>query len=213
MTEAEILEQHLKYQEPDQTSRFRYFSSLTAAVRDARHATRRELDTGQKIPGESHGSWLGALGYFTVLDQIGTCFREKDKSRISSKGVVAALEHFTELNQSVANALYALRCSFAHDFSLFNFNKNKANLCHRFLVVADSETPLVVAAKRTWNGDPFDDSPEVFTLINLEAFGDLAEAIYNRLLQLAESKRLEINLKYGSRELAAKYAFAIFKWK
>lgn len=209
MTEREAIENHLFYQEPDPRRNVYYFSSLIGAIRDAREATGRNLKTGEKIIGKPHGSWLGALGYFTVLDQVGTCFKEKKAPVDKLRGVTAALTRFSNLEETVVDALYALRCSFAHDFSLFNFNKKKASLCHRFTLVADPAYPLIVLPETCWDGDSYDDRPAVFTLVNLLAFGDVVEAIYARLLELAEMNDLDIILKDGARELLAKYSHAL----
>jgi hypothetical protein len=46
------------------------------------------------------------------------------------------------------------------------------------------------------------------TIINLEAFGDLVESIYQELLKLAQTKQLEITLKGGSDELVRRYSFS-----
>jgi hypothetical protein len=50
-----------------------FFSSLYKGLVDCRSATNRDIRTGENLPTEEHDSWVGALGYFALLDLIGTC--------------------------------------------------------------------------------------------------------------------------------------------
>src|SRR4051794_7281050 len=77
----------------------RQTSGFVAIHRDARQATQRDPDTGRKVSGGHYGSWLGALGYMVLLDQIGSCFKPANPSRSVSSGnsFDKALMHFTDL--------------------------------------------------------------------------------------------------------------------
>lgn len=212
-TDQDALTEHLFFQDvgPDGV---RYFSSLVAAIRDGRWASNRDLKTGALLNnGKGHGSWLGTLAYFTALDQIGTCFSIKGKKADGLTGIKAALLRFTDLDQLTRDALYALRCSFAHDYSLFNISRNskKPELTHRFTVLADPEYPLVKLAPKQWNGDLYDHAAEVFTLVNLLKLCDLVEQIYANLIELSTKNELRIILSDGSKELLEKYGHAIVK--
>src|SRR5437667_9963527 len=88
-------------------------------------ATGRISDTGDKDKEKAnlHGSWSGTLTYMALLDQIGRCFRRKDKvlksdqkGNIERRGFLITLELFTNLESKKRFALDALRCSFSHEF-------------------------------------------------------------------------------------------------
>jgi hypothetical protein len=82
MTEEHILANlaiklHLSYHPPAEG--IHIFSGFTAALRDARTAAGRD-ELGKKVDHTKYGSWLGAIGYMALLDQIGTCFKPKQQS-------------------------------------------------------------------------------------------------------------------------------------
>jgi hypothetical protein len=199
-----FIKNHFFLSEPDAATGTQHFSSLTGAIRAARETTGRDVSTGEKKTGEPHGNWLGVLGYFTVLDQVGSCF-QRISSSSSSKGVPSALKQFTNLNQADIKALYALRCSFAHDFSLFNKNEKRPDLWHRFVVLANNEYPLIKLPEKPWDGDIFTDSPDVFTVVNLEKLGDLVEDVFRTLIELAKDNKLQTRSKCDPNEISAKY--------
>jgi hypothetical protein len=107
------------------------FTAFTAVLRDARGITKRDPDTGRLDPEVKHGhlgSWLGALGYMVLLDQIGRCFKPKRDAPEQGPPMVKALKHFSGLTDEKTCAIFALRCAFAHDYGLWigtrtqNFN-------------------------------------------------------------------------------------------
>lgn len=179
------------------------------ALRDARKFTKRDQDTGQKLSVDScgnHGSWLGSIGYLALLDQIGGCFKPKGASNISGNCIIKALRYFSNIDQKEADAIYALRCSLAHDFGLFNHNTKKPNLTHLFTLHQGPSGSVVTLPKIQWDGDYQNITPDNSTCINLEALGDLVEAIYLELLRLASNQELEIVLAGGAVELLTKYS-------
>lgn len=182
-------------------------SGLRAGLEDARSSTGRFPATGAKIIGASHGSWLGAVGYMIVLDQIGSCFKPESIPPVSGNTIEKALSYFSNLNQAERNALYALRCAFAHDYSLYNVNSKKPEYTHQFGVGVGTNAPVVTLPQQAWDGD-YNRKPDISkTIINLEAFGDLVEDVFRQLWQLAESQQLEVVLEGGSDALLQRYAF------
>jgi hypothetical protein len=97
-------------------------SSLEANLADCRDLTKRDPKTGAGLPGQSSGSWLGAIGYLVLLDQIGGAVRNLQPRRTltGSSGFERALADFTEKTDDEAICLYALRNSLAHHYSLVN---------------------------------------------------------------------------------------------
>lgn len=187
------------------------YSAFIAALRDARLATGRNPNTGDKINTLLLGSWLGTMGYLALLDQIGKCFKPKGMATLSTRReIIKALTYFSNLNERKKYAIYALRCSFAHDFSLFNIpqrERDKALLQHHFVVGVGKDAPLITFPDQgnDWNGVYQDKSSENRTSVNLEKLGDLVEDICQKIREYADSDELEITLNGGADELACRY--------
>jgi hypothetical protein len=184
-----------------------YFSSLYKGLVDCRSATNRDLETGEKLPSKDHDSWLGALGYLVLVDLVGTCLTRKHLNQESpnSPPFISALEAFGGLSREEISALYALRCAFAHDFSLYNVHPRKPELTHYFQLRIDADAPLVLHAKRQWDGDYRHTPAECATAIGLTRIGDLVEDIYVTLQRLAKSQDLKVKLPGGALELIDRY--------
>ena len=186
------------------------FSGFIAALRDARKFTARDQETGQKISGQSFGdlgSWLGAIGYIVLLDQIGSCFKPISAATVSENTITKALKYFSTLPEKEIDAIYALRCAFAHDYSLYNINRSKPSLTHHFKVHQSPTFPLVKLPQQQWDGDYTNMNDRNKTTINLEALGDLVETICAQLFALASQNDLEVTLIGGTDELLQRYSF------
>ena len=182
----------------------RMASALIRALGSIRKETGRDKD-GLKILGEDHGSWLGAIGYMVILDQIGNCFRPRTRPNFHNlNSIQKALRYFTHLGHLRINAIYALRCALAHDYSLCNYHKDQS-LQHRFVVTQGEIPPLVKLPRVPWDGDILKNERRNVTVVNLEKLGDLVETIYRRLIDLHKHNGLEISLKGGPNELLQRY--------
>lgn len=191
------------------TPEYTFFSGFMGALRDARKFTRRDQDTGSKLAADSfgdHGSWLGAIGYLALLDQIGSCFKPKGVQTIAGVPIVKSLLYFGGLTKDEANAIYALRCAFAHDFSLLNIHPKNPHMNHRFTVCQGTSTPVVTLPAIMWDGIISNLTQQNVTWVNLEALGDLVEKIYRQLLYLNFTGDLLIELEGGAKELFLRYS-------
>ncbi|MDP3442663.1 MAG: hypothetical protein Q8T08_07335 [Ignavibacteria bacterium] len=196
------------------------FSGLCGGLKDARKMSGRHMDTGEKFLQNSisciddngpyfrgHlGSWLGTMGYMTLLDQIGKCYKPKGKSKINENisAIKKCLKYFTRLGDEEIDTIYALRNAFFHDYSIFNKYNGKNTIFHLFHSPIE---PLLKAPKEKWDGDYNNVKPECVTWANLEAICDLVEKIYEELQQLASNNQLEIELDGGHKELLRRYIF------
>jgi hypothetical protein len=193
-----------------------WVSSLVAVLRDARAATGRYLATGEVSPKQrGSGSWLGVLGYMVMLDQIGECFRPADASSLpnGTPDLIKALTYFAdEIPDRERQALYALRCSFAHDYSLVNIPSNRrTDRLHHFRLSEDpTPCPLVDLPAVPWDGDIARRSVSTATRVSLRRLGDVAESMYTRLLGLHSRRELSIALPGGAAELRARFAFTVY---
>jgi hypothetical protein len=192
-----------------------FFSGFCGALKDARKMTGRNVNTGEKDGSNEFGhlgSWLGTIGYLTLLDQIGRCFKRVNGPIIedNKSGIIKALKHFSPLDDNQINAIYALRNSFAHDFSLQNIN-GRAGLTHHFVVDNSSTEPLIILPSEVWDGDLASKSNINLTKINLQALGDEVEKLVKNLIQLNSDNQVEIILEKGQEELIKRYFFVTGK--
>ena len=122
-----------------------FVSNFWALVRDARLIADRDLESGDpnnppRAPKES--IWPSSLLYMVLMDQIGTAFEPRgEHPEYPGQGFRNALDLFATkvmpLSTDEQAALYALRCSFAHDYSLVNVpsNSRRVELFHLFQLV------------------------------------------------------------------------------
>jgi len=173
------------------------FSSLVALLRDCRELTGRNTETGKR--NHSHDkdksdNWLGAIGYLTVLDQIGKCYRLTKKEQITNNSIIKALKYFSDLDEDEIFAIYALRCSFAHDYSLFNINTNKKGFTHHFTVTGHGYHRIINLPSKPWDGDFGNRKVDNMTVINIPLLTDLIEDIINKLKSFIHSGELELEI-------------------
>lgn len=216
--QKETLLQYLKEPQPFNYKGEQRYSTLVAGLRDCRANTKRSPITGifdNTLKGHP-GNWLGTIGYFTILDQIGSCFKMKecDKKTQSKNSIKLAIENFgydlIDNDNKKLNALIALRNSFTHDFNLLNVPNGKNLLqTHKFTVMADVNDFWVVRLpEKQWNGDietkDFYDTSNT-TYINLFGLGQLVEKIYSRICNLINDDKLDLNMDLVT--LINKYTF------
>ena len=142
-----------------------------------------------------------------LLDQIGTCFKPSASSLITTGNAISkALKYFSTLSDGEINALYALRCAFAHDYSLYNIN-SRPGLTHCFEVAIRPGKPAVTLPASPWDGDYQNKPKSCHTIVSLQGIGDLVEGICGQLFDLANEGKLDVLLTNGSDELLQRYSF------
>lgn len=209
ISETQAIDAHLNDRPPitlPDGTKIKVISGFWACVCDTRNFTGRD-STGKVIDFEKCRSWLGNIGYLVLLDQIGSCFKDKNKAPETGSPIQKALKYFSVLSQDEADAIYALRCALAHDYSLVNKNANKPNLQHQFALTGGTGT-LMVKPPQPWDGDLLNRTQNNQTMIDMEQLGNLVEGVYARVLELASRGELEVVLAGGKNELIARYTFA-----
>lgn len=207
LTEKEIISLHLHLLEAHD-EKTTVFSSLTAALRDARLNTGRDLETGKDISTESSklGNWSGAICYMIILDQLGKCYKPKGKLAYSNlNSFTRCLKYYTHLSDAEVDALYALRNAFAHDYSISNSDAKHDSLRHHFTLLGERASKFIVLPSKPWGGFPDQKTPENVTYISLPYLGDLVEEIWKVLLEINQRNELEIILKGGAKEIQTRY--------
>ena len=191
-----------------------FFSSYTAALRDARLITGRSLLTGKpkKNIGKQLniknplGCWAGALVYLVLIDHIGKFFRNKNPTRIIKDKndneidtpFIKGLSDFSTLLEDEIRALYGLRCAFAHNYGLYNNedagDTNKKNIHFFELSISQPSNKIIKLPNKPWDGKDFSDNKKNFiTEINIKLLGDLVEDMHFKLKDLVKKNGLEIN--------------------
>ena len=132
---------HLSKRDP--TGEIEMTSGFTKGLTETRQAAGRDPSTGKKITGRDHPSWQRAIGYLALLDQIGSRFKPKSCAAVSGNTISKALGYLSTLTSQEIDAVYALRCAFAHDFSLYNINQKRPSLTHCFKVLGSPDGPLI----------------------------------------------------------------------
>ncbi|MEA3476079.1 MAG: hypothetical protein U9R23_06555 [Candidatus Cloacimonadota bacterium] len=183
------------------------FSSFNMALYEIRRVTKRDELTGQRNFSYENNSWLGAIGYMSLLDMIGACFKPQDTTTIDeNRDFVRALKYFSEdLTEDEMLALYALRCALTHDFSLCNYNPNNPKLSHIFILRIGNNDKVVKLPTTSWDGSYDNRTEDNQTIIDIEIFGDIVEAICKKIASLAKQNKLEIILTGGADELISRF--------
>jgi len=171
-----------------------YKSSFMGALRDARAVGERDVETGAVLAGAESGSWLAAVGYLVLLDQVGTCFTLAGYVP-GGPSFVDALRCFSPLaDEPSIQALYAVRNALAHDYALFNRNLGNPLRNHAFNYTADPAAPLIQLPAQPWTGQYVNIPQAQTTIVNVRKVGDLVEEVVARLRQEHQNGQLEIRL-------------------
>jgi hypothetical protein len=216
----------LKYLDPYQPFEFMSslrYSTLLVGLRDCRAYTKRDIQTGSYDSGIAQGdegNWLATIGYFTILDQLGSCYKPigEPEPAGNANTIKFAIEKFAydmlENDDKKLNALIGLRNAFTHDFNLLNIPRDSRMVWlqqHKFTVTVDTANSWIVKLpSRLWDGNIdgknfYDNSDSTF--VNLFGIGNLAETIYSKITLLNKANGLELRMPLI--RLINKYTFVI----
>ncbi len=196
------------------------YSSLVSVLKECRKATQRNIDSGYPDPSQlcgGAGNWLGAIGYFSVLDLIGSTFKIAGHNNKDEKGnsIEFAIKSFGQgyvdiNNAAEISAIVALRHAFAHNLNLLNVKPYKLSLQHKFTVYPENNKEVVKLPITQWDGDvagkKFAQNDDR-TYINIFGIGNMTEEIYERIKKGISSGGVELQI--DDRVLVNKYTFII----
>jgi hypothetical protein len=220
MNETELLLKYFGEKQPFDSPLGIRISTAIAGLRDSRTNTRRDVNTGEFDPEITHGdigNWLGAMGYMTVLEQLGTSLTLKNQDALKNRSsILRALTFFySGMSELEIHALIALRNAFFHDFNLINIpgpqSRYKNEQTHRFVVYAHSNGKIVDLPSTHWDGNYENKSwdKDTETMVNLFKFGNLVENIVKNV----RSKILLGQVETTEKNIFAflnKYTFIIY---
>lgn len=186
-------------------------SSLSAALRDCRNAQGRD-GVGRLPQGAEAASWLGAVGYLCVLDQLDSAIQPKAKpSPTGNFGVLNQFLDGSAPTEPEVEALYGLRCALAHDYSLLNEGRGrKAELRRHIFQLSGGPDQLLKLPRsdHRWDGVYGDDSARHDpTVVSLPAVGDLVEKLVASVRAAHVRGEVEIACPGGAVEMSERYFF------
>jgi len=148
-----------------------------------------------------------------LVDQMGTAF-ELDGASAGTQSFRSALNLFARpvlpLSADEINAIYALRCSFAHDYSLVN-STTKPGLAHLFIVTWSLDRPLVDIPIPAWDGDTGAPLPPRRTIVNLKVLEELVEGMVVVVQDAARDGSLRLAHGMLVKEFTERYSFGLTK--
>jgi hypothetical protein len=171
-----------------------YKSPYMAALTDARAATGRKVSDGTIEDASKLGNWAGTLAYMVLIEHIGIYLSKTVGASTESRAFTRALADFTTLNHPERMALYALRCAFAHQYSLINVgqgNQVDAVLLHHQFVVHRDET-LITFPATPWNCVRGPATEGLITQVSVKKIGDLVEGMHTQLLAMVGAGQLVV---------------------
>lgn len=203
-------------------------STLAAALREARALTGRDRITGSER--EPSLSWPGAATYLLLILQLGhavkpcpgtrSAFAQRriDHPRVGPRRAPhqlkpgssewqfrSTLVDYSTIDDDLdVSALWALRCSFAHDFSLVNTHSTRSDLRHRFRL--SDLGSIVQRPSRRWSGTfPGRLRAEQSTAVNLHAIGQVVEDVVSNIR--AADRRGLVRPRLDPEEFQARFLF------
>ncbi len=185
-------------------------SSFIMALKSARYCMGRDIETGKSFDDEAGGipavyamrdvivdNWMfdearfmGMTMYLILLDQMGCVFALKDKiADRNESGVKYALECFSNMSKDECDAIYALRCTLAHNFGLAT--ETRRGKAYKFILSFDVNSPFVSLPAKEWNRDYSDKSDETSTTIGIYALCNEIESVVNKIYDAYERGNLK----------------------
>lgn len=162
-----------------------YRSSLEALQRDARGTGGRDADSGELLDADHTRSWLSAMGYLALVDQVSKALHVPLR-RKGTTPFELLLVHSAGLAEDEAAAIYALRCAFVHNYGLRNDPRPRVTdedriraLLHMFNLSATGG-PLVQIGDRSFLVDGAVADIET-TVVDLRSLGNTVEALVRSL--------------------------------
>ena len=191
------------------------YSCLMIALQDARKISGRDINSGKMQNNilKNHQcifnpfSFIGVINYLLILELIGGIFKKKSYSN-NNNNIYNALCQFSSLSVIDIYTIIALRNSLAHNYGLINIPKAKkeySTKLHKFILLNDISSNLIVYPKNKWNLDYSDKSDETATQISIVNLQDLIENVYQKVIEEINNNSVELTLKGEVEELKARF--------
>lgn len=206
-TDLVALDAHVKQGGLDSSGRI---STFNLALSDARKLMGRDTTTGRPDPAVQtpFSSWGGIVLYLVLLEQIGKSLRPlHGRPAKSEKPLETAIRQFAPgaTTKKDRQALYGLRCAFAHEFGLVNDRKGPYQRVFRLYPYGLRR--MVVPPRRIWNGKMATASRTTATRVDLSQVADLAEQVVDGVRRSAQ--RGELRSRSDLAELKKRFTVVV----
>lgn len=215
--EKKIILDYLNFDQPFVFAGQKRNSTLIEALKASRAITKRNIETSQldlTLSNGHPGNWLGAIGYLTILDQIGSCFKNIDTDNKGDRensikyAVKSFAFEFMDNDLKKLNALIGLRHAFAHDFNLVNINQGNASQQHRYAVSWRDSNTIIILPENKWDGIISEKDftrLDNITFANLYGLGNMVENIYRKLIMGVTNDK--VTIQTDIKKMINKYTF------
>lgn len=215
MDKQTAIDIHLSLQEPYKVNEIGYYSCLGHALKEARTVTGRDSKSGKLEDKNGSHTWLGAIAYLLIVDQIGECYETSKVIPNVGSPFRKALHYFSDLSECDSKILYGLRGSLVHNYSLVSRYKrdpkNPWDYCYVFELEADSDSSLINTPQEKWTGDiSLIDRKKHSTRIILKKIGDLVEGIYKKLCYFNKENNLNLTADLTPEDLLKRFTFTVY---
>jgi len=174
-------------------------STFNLALSQARKLMGRDKTTGLLDPGVQAppSLWGGTILYLVLLEQIGKTLRPLygRPARGREQRLETAIRQFARgaATKKDRQALYGLRCAFAHEFGLVN--QRPGPYQRVFRLHPSGLRRMVIPPQRTWNGKMTTASKSTATRVDLRQVADLVEKVVDGVRLSAQRGELRSRLK------------------
>lgn len=199
MIDKEFIENLLKTDQPFGKNPKR-FSTIITALKSARFLCSNGLLSDKYRKDEiidfifekglyHSNAQAGILLYLIFLDQVGIIFKPKNEKEIKASRnrgseIKRTLRYFSSLDNSEISIIRNLRNSLSHNLGL-------ATTSYKFTLSIENSSVIIKDGKK-WNGNFNDKNDETQTTIYVQNLIELAENIYEKLLE--ENKKITLKL-------------------
>lgn len=159
-------------------------SSLDAVLDDVRAVVGRD-PTGAIVHSDLSRRWHGSIGYLVLIDQLSKALAVPHEVE-GGNGFERWLVWDGTVLSDEAAAIYALRCSFVHQYGLLNVgqgrtDERKAELTHLFALTATGGDLVRLGDRRNVPTDPAQLHTMGTTYVDLMSLGNVAESLVANL--------------------------------
>ena len=187
-------------------------SCLMMAIRNARHLTGRDVETGEAKDMntmrtnvnmrdevfdnclEDESFFAGIVMYLIALDSIGCLFGKKGNKKNSIK---RALDQFSSLSDGEISALVDLRNTLAHNFGLATekeHNNGNKKSKHKYTLAFSDDAEAIKLPETEWDGVFTNKDSSSSTVIGVKSFCNLVESIIANVYECHRNGDLEMRV-------------------
>lgn len=146
---------------------------------------------------------------FAILDQLGTCYRNKAVTAKPSNaaGVKKGIHYFLgwDFNSAETKAFYALRNGLVHDASLTCHAKDGTWYIFRYS--SDESAPTIKIPATQWDGTSGNLNANVVTWVNVRSFTDKVSEAISKVREMHYSNDPDLEIVKDADEISNKYLF------